>query len=126
MVAGRQLLAGEAVLAETARVYEASPTLPFAQRLLTAMLAGEAAGGDKRGKQSAALLIHDDEEHAMLDLRVDDHAEPLQELVRIEAVSRARFIHARRFGPTGANPAGILDWERLEAAIQGSIEEGYA
>lgn len=45
------MLAGEAVLVETARAYEANLPMPFARRLITAMLAGEAAGGDKRGKQ---------------------------------------------------------------------------
>ncbi len=119
------MLAGEAVLRETARIYEANATMPFARRMLAAMLAGEAAGGDKRGKQSAALLIHDDEEHAMLDLRVDDHVEPLRELVRLEAVSRERFIHYRRFGPSRDNPAGMLDREQFAAAIARSIAEGY-
>ncbi len=119
------MLAGEAVLAETARAYAANLSMPFARRLLTAMLAGEAAGGDKRGKQSAALLIHDDEDHAMLDLRVDDHVEPLGELTRLEAVARQRFIHHRRYGPTSANQFGLLDRAELEAAITASIEDGY-
>src|SRR5262245_1703094 len=60
-VAGN-MLAGSAVLEETARSYQAGSELPFARRLIDAMQAGEAAGGDKRGKQSAALLIHDDED----------------------------------------------------------------
>ena len=51
--------------------------LDLARRFLAALKAGEAAGGDKRGKQSAAILIHDDEEYPLLDLRVDDHADPL-------------------------------------------------
>ena len=50
------------VLDDTAKAYVANETLPFAQRLIAAMSAGEAAGGDKRGKQSAALLIHGEEE----------------------------------------------------------------
>ncbi len=64
------------------------------------MRAGEAAGGDKRGKQSAALLIHGEEEWSDLDLRVDDHADPLAELERLEAVSRERWVHFRKFLPT--------------------------
>src|SRR3954469_19376761 len=52
------MLAGPRVLDHTAGAYIANDTLPFAQRLIAAMRAGEAAGGDKRGKQSAALLIH--------------------------------------------------------------------
>ena len=55
------MLAGPAVLVETMRAYEAGGAVPFARRLIAAMKAGEAAGGDKRGKQSAALLIHDGE-----------------------------------------------------------------
>lgn len=61
----------------------------------------------------------------MLDLRVHDHTEPLQELARLEVVSRERFIHARRFGPTRDNPYGIIDRAELDAAILRSIAEGY-
>ncbi len=84
------------------------------------MRAGEAAGGDKRGKQSAALLIHDEEEWSALDLRVDDHADPLAELERLEAVSRERWVHFRQFLPTRKNPAGITDRATIDAAIKGS------
>src|SRR6185436_6940954 len=81
------MLAGAAVLDDRAKAYSANAGLPFAQRLITAMKAGEAAGGDKRGKQSAALLIHGDEEWSALNLRVDDHTDPLAELERLEQVS---------------------------------------
>jgi len=64
------MLAGPRVLEDTAAAYVANNSLPFARRLISAMRAGEAAGGDKRGKQSAALLIHGEEEWAELDLRV--------------------------------------------------------
>jgi uncharacterized Ntn-hydrolase superfamily protein len=123
-VAGN-MLAGPQVIAATADAYESAVDKPFAQRLVAAMMAGEAAGGDKRGKQSAALLIHDDEDDAMLDLRVDDHADPLAELARLEAVSRERFIHYRRFTPSRDDPAGITDRDALDAAIKRSIDEGY-
>ncbi|MFB9262119.1 DUF1028 domain-containing protein [Bradyrhizobium erythrophlei] len=116
------MLAGPAVLDETARVYADSARLPFAQRLIKAMFAGEAAGGDQRGKQSAALLIHGTEDWPALDLRVDDHTDPLRELERLEAVSRERWVHFRGFMPTRDNPAGITDRAVIEAAIanQGS------
>jgi uncharacterized Ntn-hydrolase superfamily protein len=117
------MLAGAAVLGDTAKAYTANAALPFAQRLITAMKAGEAAGGDKRGKQSAALLIHSEEEWSDLDLRVDDHADPLAELERLEQVSRERWVHFRPFLPTRKNPAGITDRAvidaRLEAAMTG-------
>jgi uncharacterized Ntn-hydrolase superfamily protein len=111
------MLAGAAVLDDTAKAYAANEKLPFAQRLIAAMRAGEAAGGDKRGKQSAALLIHDTEEWSALDLRVDDHADPLAELERLERVSRERWVHFREFLPTRKNPAGITDRTTIEAGI---------
>jgi uncharacterized Ntn-hydrolase superfamily protein len=112
------MLAGAAVLDETAKAYVANATLPFARRLLAAMRAGEAAGGDKRGKQSAALMIHDEEEWSALDLRVDDHADPLSELERLERVSRERWVHFRKFLPTRKNPGGITDRATIDAGIE--------
>jgi uncharacterized Ntn-hydrolase superfamily protein len=115
------MLAGARVLDDTAATYTANGTLPFAQRLITAMRAGEAAGGDKRGKQSAALLIHGDEEWSALDLRVDDHADPLGELERLEQVSRERWVHFRQFLPTRANPAGVTDRKIIDATVEAAI-----
>ena len=112
-VAGN-MLAGAAVLDDTAKSY-AGERLPFAQRLIAAMKAGEAAGGDKRGKQSAALLIHGSEQWSDLDLRVDDHADPLAELARLEQVSRERWVHFRQFLPTRSNPAGVTDRATIDA-----------
>jgi uncharacterized Ntn-hydrolase superfamily protein len=120
------MLAGARVLDDTAAAYIASEKLPFAQRLIAAMRSGEAAGGDKRGKQSAALLIHDEEEWSALDLRVDDHADPLAELERLEAVSRERWVHFRKFLPSRNNPAGITDRETIDAGIEASIEAAIA
>jgi uncharacterized Ntn-hydrolase superfamily protein len=115
------MLAGPRVLDDTAKAYAANPTLPFPQRLIAAMHAGEAAGGDKRGRQSAALLIHGDEEWSDLDLRVDDHTDPLGELERLEAVSRERWVHFRKFLPTRQNPAGVTDRATIDAGIEAAI-----
>ena len=112
------MLARAGVLDDTAEAYAANKELPFARRLLAAMRAGEAAGGDMRGKQSAALLIHDKEEWSALDLRVDDHADPLAELERLERVSRERWVHFRQFLPTRQNPAGITDRATIDAGIE--------
>jgi uncharacterized Ntn-hydrolase superfamily protein len=120
------MLSGANVLDETAKTYIANKGLTFAQRLIAAMLAGEAAGGDKRGKQSAALLIHSEEEWSALDLRVDDHADPLRELERLEAVSREHWIPFRQFLPTRKNPAGITDRATIDAGIQASIKAAMA
>jgi uncharacterized Ntn-hydrolase superfamily protein len=115
------MLAGPAVLHDTAKALVANANLPFAQRLIAALKAGEAAGGDKRGKQSAALLIHGEEEWSDLDLRVDDHADPLAELERLEQVSRERWVHFRQFLPSRKNPAGITDRATIDAGIEAAI-----
>jgi uncharacterized Ntn-hydrolase superfamily protein len=115
------MLAGPRVLEDSAKAYVANRNLPFAQRLISAMRAGEAAGGDKRGKQSAALLIHDTEEWSALDLRVDDHEDPLSELERLERVSRERWVHFRKFLPTRENPAGIIDRATIDSGIAAAV-----
>jgi uncharacterized Ntn-hydrolase superfamily protein len=116
-------LSGASVLDETAKTYLANEQLPFAQRLIAAMHAGEAAGGDKRGKQSAALLIYGEEEWSALDLRVDDHIDPLGELTRLEQVSRDFWVHFRQFLPTRKNPAGTTDRATIDAKIEAAIAD---
>jgi uncharacterized Ntn-hydrolase superfamily protein len=111
------MLAGPAVLRDTADIYQRSSSLPFAERLLAALEAGEAAGGDKRGKQSAALLIHSTEAYPQLSLRVDDHAEPLAELRRLYEKAHERFIPFMRCGPSKARPWGILERQAIEDEV---------
>ena len=82
------ILTGADVLEDMAAAYEAGAGLPLAQRLIAALKAAEAAGGDKRGRQSAALLVHGDKDWALVDIRVDDHADPLIELARLEELAR--------------------------------------
>jgi uncharacterized Ntn-hydrolase superfamily protein len=119
-VAGN-MLAGPQVIAETARAYEAQAAMPFPRRLIAALKAGEAAGGDKRGKQAAALLIYSTEEYSDLDLRVDDHVDPLAELERLERVSRERWTHFRRFLPNRNDPSGVFDRDIINAEIEKAI-----
>jgi len=115
------MLAGARVLDDTAAAYIANERVPFAQRLIAAMRSGEAAGGDKRGKQSAALVIYGEEEWSDLDLRVDDHADPLAELERLEQVSRERWVHFRQFLPSRKNPAGVTDRATIDATVEAAI-----
>ena len=115
-VAGN-MLAGPAVIADTLAAYEANAALPFAERLMTAMEAGEAAGGDKRGTQSAALRIHRIEDYPWLDLRADDHADPLAELRRLHDVAHERYLPLAEAMPTRANFSGVTDRTALDAAI---------
>jgi len=119
-VAGN-MLAGPQVVETTAATYTGSHGLPFARRLIAALKAGEAAGGDKRGKQSAALLIYSTEEYADLDLRVDDHADPLAELERLERVSRERWVHFRKFLPRRGDPVGTTDRDIINAEIDKAV-----
>ena len=116
-VAGN-MLAGPQVLAATADAFMAAAGQPLAERLLAAMVAGEAAGGDKRGKQAAALRIHGDQDYLELDLRVDDHAEPLVELQRLYAVSLQRFQPFVACLAGRGDPVGELDRARIEARIE--------
>jgi uncharacterized Ntn-hydrolase superfamily protein len=115
------MLAGARVLDETAAAYLANEDLPFPQRLLAAMRAGEAAGGDKRGKQSAALLIHERDEWPALSLRVDDHPDPLSELERLERVSRERWAHFRKFLASRDNPVGVTDRTIIDGSVQAAL-----
>jgi uncharacterized Ntn-hydrolase superfamily protein len=114
-VAGN-MLANERVVRDTADAYARSK-LPFAERLIAALEAGEAAGGDKRGKQSAALLIYSTEAYADLNLRVDDHAEPLAELRRLYDKAHERFIPYLGCAPSTKRPWGETDRARIEEAI---------
>jgi len=118
-VAGN-MLAGPQVIAETVRFFRENEAMPLPRRLIAAMKAGEKVGGDMRGKQSAALVIYNDQDYSELDLRVDDHIEPLLELARLEAVSREHWTTFRDFLPTRENPAGIFDRAKIMAAVQGS------
>jgi len=115
-VAGN-MLAGAAVLEETARVYRANAGVEFARRLIEALAAGEAAGGDKRGKQSAALLVCSGEDYPSLSMRVDDHAEPIAELRRLHEVAHERFVPFLHCAPRKAQPWGTTDRQQIEQHI---------
>jgi len=115
-VAGN-MLAGEAVITETLRAYQSHMHLPLAERLMTAMEAGQAAGGDKRGTQSAALVVHRTEDYPWLSLRADDHPDPLDELRRLYDVAYERFIHVTEAMPTADNFSGTTDRTGIDAAI---------
>lgn len=89
-VAGN-MLAGSQVLDAMAEAFtaEGANRLELSERLLRALEAGQAAGGDKRGKQSAALLVASATPEGYHNLRVDDHPEPVAELGRIYKVAVA-------------------------------------
>ena len=115
-VAGN-MLAAAGVLEATAQAFLAMHGQPLAERLLAAMAAGEAAGGDKRGKQSAALRIHGDEDYPQLDMRVDDPVEPIVELQRLYQVSLERFQPFVSCLAGRHDPTGLIDRSQIDATI---------
>ncbi|WP_299987801.1 DUF1028 domain-containing protein [uncultured Ruegeria sp.] len=115
-VAGN-MLAGPDVVDSTFETYALETALPFPERLMAAMEAGERAGGDKRGKQAAGLVIHRGQSHAWLDMRSDDHADPLAELRRLYDVASERYLHFAEAMPSEQNFSGNPDRGALEDAI---------
>ena len=115
-VAGN-MLAGAAVLDSTLDAYARTPG-PMAERLLAALEAGEAAGGDKRGRQSAALKVASRDPYPDLDLRVDDHTDPLAELRRLYAVSQEYFAVFRQFLAGRDSACGVYDRTAIMAAVE--------
>ena len=116
-VAGN-MLAGENVLAHTFTAFADHNGVALPERLLRAMQAGERAGGDRRGRQSAALLLTTSEDFADLNIRVDDHTEPLSELDRLLGIWRQQWPQRAAWAPSKANPSGCTDLDMIEAAWQ--------
>lgn len=115
-VAGNMLV-GPDVVAATLATYKRTSDKPMIERLLDAMQAGEDAGGDKRGKQSAALIVYRDQDYAWLDIRADDHADPLAELRRLYAVARERYLFVVETMATRQNRSGMLDRREIDDKI---------
>ncbi len=114
-VAGN-MLAGPDVVARTRDAFLAARG-SLAERLLAAMEAGEAAGGDRRGKQSAALRICTRDPYPDLDIRADDHPDPLAELRRLLRVSGERFAVFRRLLAGTDSRWGVHDRAVIDAII---------
>jgi uncharacterized Ntn-hydrolase superfamily protein len=118
------ILAGEEVLAEMERAYlEGSG--PLARRLVGALKAGDAAGGDSRGKESAALLVvkegggYQGVGDRLVDIRVDDHAEPVAELARIYDMWEVHFVL-----PVYLDADGAKEREYVYGIVERAIGEG--
>ena len=124
-VAGN-MLAGPEVVAQTLATYQGNMDQSFLERLLRAMEAGEAAGGDKRGKQAAGIVIHQGQDYPSLDLRVDDHADPLAELRRLADVSQERYVHFCLGVATRENFSGMVDRGPVDDAIRNAEAERAA
>ncbi|HEY2353443.1 MAG TPA: DUF1028 domain-containing protein [Gaiellaceae bacterium] len=115
------ILVGAETVGALATTFQGSATLPLAQRLLECLAAAQAAGGDRRGQQSASLLIVErDGGYASLsdlvvDLRVEDHERPIEELRRIYG------LHRRLFEVTPRE-----EWLPLEGELRTEVDERLA
>lgn len=104
-VGAGNMLAGAAVVEAMVASFEANADLALPERLVAALQAGHAAGGDRRGQQSAAVYVVHLEEAPYLDLRVDDHPEAIAELARLVAATAADpLVRSARFAADRASP----------------------
>ena len=115
------ILVSAATVEAMASTFEASAGQPLADRLLAGLAAAEAAGGDRRGRQSAALLVvrkdggYGGTSDVAADLRVDDHPQPIEELERIYR------LHDLLFGQTPDE-----EWLEVDAALADELRERLA
>lgn len=103
-VVGGNILVGEETIRAMAEAFEASSEEELPERLMRALEAGQAAGGDRRGRQSAGLLVVDREEYPYLDVRVDDHLDPVAELRRVFEVAKHELAVWGPYNPTREVP----------------------
>lgn len=116
-VAGNMLV-GEQPLLAMVDAYLAAQGEPFCERLVRALESGDAAGGDKRGRQSAALYVMDTEVYPHLDLRVDHHAHPVAELRYLFEESRKEYYQSfRRSMPSYASLSRSLEPSWIGEAV---------
>lgn len=115
------ILVGEETVTALATTFEANAQLPLVQRLIECLAAAQAAGGDRRGQQSASLLVMQKDggyaglSDVLVDLRVDDHERPIQELRRIYGIHRLLF-----------EPSPREDWLPVEGELRDEVGERLA
>jgi len=118
------ILVGRETVEAMAKTYEETGG-EFAARLLAALGAGQEAGGDSRGRQSAALLVvregggYGGDNDRVIDLRVDDHPGPIEELARL------RDLHALYFGETGPEDVIAVDGDARKEVVDALLRTGY-
>lgn len=121
-VAGN-MLTGEPVIQAMADAFEKVAQEELAERLLQALEAGQQAGGDRRGKQAAHLQVVHAEAWKYVDLRVDEHPEPIVELRRIFEVAKRELFPFRQLYPTRSKPGqdwNLEEYERIVSSVFGS------
>lgn len=114
VVAGNMLV-GQHTITAAVDAFEHASEESLAERLVQALEAGQAAGGDKRGRQSAAVKVVSTEDYPLVDLRVDEHPDPVAELRRVFGVAQEQLFPFLNMLPTRDNPAGHFDLESSRA-----------
>jgi uncharacterized Ntn-hydrolase superfamily protein len=102
-------LAGRTVLEAAAEAFTRHASLSLPERLIEALFAADAAGGDRHEEESAAVYVVDLEDYPLWDIRVDQHETPLLELRRLHGIFRERLLPEILRMPTRANPSGAPD-----------------
>jgi uncharacterized Ntn-hydrolase superfamily protein len=127
------MMLNDKVVPAMAEAFEQNADLPLAERIIKVLQAAEAAGGDIRGRQSAALIVVDPDpaphpwQDKKIDIRVDDHPEPLAELHRILQVHRA-YEHMNRGDlavETGDMATALKEYGSAEQMFPGNLEMKY-
>ena len=112
------ILVSAATVDALVETFSATAGRPLGERLIDCLAAAQAAGGDSRGQQSAALLVVERDggyaglSDTLIDLRIDDHAHPVEELRRLHGLHHALF---------GKTPRS--DWLVVDDALRAEIEE---
>jgi len=115
------ILVSQETVAALATTFPATEGQPLAKRLLECLAAAQAAGGDRRGQQSAALLVVEKDggygalSDTLVDLRIDDHPQPVTELARLYG------IHQALFGKTPRD-----EWVRVDDELRAELTERLA
>jgi uncharacterized Ntn-hydrolase superfamily protein len=120
-VQGNMLL-GKATIDAMAAAAVAARDLDLPERLMRVLEAGQAAGGDKRGKQSAALKVFYKEEFPYFDVRVDEHTNPVAELRRVFEVAKLQLLPFTIGMPSRKDPLGKVPGSVLEMLLKSPSE----
>lgn len=122
-VQGNMLISAHTLVAMEEQ-FLASREEHLGERLVRSLEAGQQAGGDKRGRQSAALVVHDTQAYPSVDLRVDEHVDPVAELRRVWAVARRQLLPFVATMPTRENPLGRPDPGVVEMILRPPDQRG--
>jgi len=118
------ILEREEVVQSMARAFETTLIEELPERLVQALEAGQEAGGDRRGRQSAGIIVVGEEIYPSCDLRVDDHADPVPELRRVFEVYKREQIPFLQIMPRRDDPVPHWDWAiRMRDQIEESLPE---